>query len=376
MARLESSLLLQSLHEISLELSTLPDTDALCHRAVQWGKENLGFDRVGLWFLYQDDPEWGIGTWGSDETGRLRDERHSRVRRDPQITPEEFYQGKIPVIFRKDEVCFDNQHREVGRADKAMAPLWDGKRIIGELAVDNLLSGRPIRPVDLDNLVLYARIIGHFHTLLRAREALARVSEDRGTLLKELKHRTRNNLSVIAGLINLESDRTVSTEVKEKFGALRDRVEALGALYSLLDQDEDHRPLRLDDYLGTVAHQLAVAHGADVRGIQMDLDLAPFECDSRRASALGLAVNELVTDSLKYGFVGGRSGKIRVSLVLDQGEVRLEVRDDGPGLPSGFRINHSEGFGLGLVLSIARQIGGTFEYGNDEGAVFSLRFKG
>jgi len=367
--------MLQSLHEISLELSTLADTDALCRRAVEWALENLGFDRVSLWFLDPEDRQWSRGTWGTDESGALRDERTARVLKDELVTPEAFYQGKIAVLLARDAPCFDNHRREVGRADKAMAPLWDAKTIIGELAVDCFLTHRTIQEPELDALVLYARIVGHMYSLLRTRELLAQVSEERGTLLKELKHRTRNSLSVIAGLVALESHRSTGSEAKGKLSALEDRVEALAALYALLDRDEEPGVLRLDEYLRTVALRLAEAHGADARGVRFELDLTPVSLDAHRASSLGIAVNELLTDALKHAFPGGRPGTVWLTLAREGEGVRLEVRDDGPGLPAGFDSERSDGLGLGLVAAIARQIRGSFEWGFRAGAVFTLRFR-
>jgi len=366
--------LLQSLHEISLELSTLPDTSSLCRRAVDWALGHLGFDRISLWFIDRSDPDWSLGTWGTDRFGAIQDERHCRVKRDPLVTPREFYQGTLPVIFRQDEVCFDQMRNPLGRADKAMAPLWDGREIIGEIAADNFVRRKKILPHDLDPLVLYARIVAHLYTLFQTREALVRVNEDRGTLLRELRHRTRNNLSVISGLATLEADRTTVPEAKERLEVLRDRVEALGALYSLLDRDEEPNRLRLDEYLTTVVVQLAKAHGAASRGIHVALALDPVEIDAKRASSAGIAVNELLTDCLKYAFAGGRLGTIRVALSTSGSEIQLEVRDDGPGLPQGFDPAESAGLGFGLVIAIARQMGGRFECFSDGGAVFVLRF--
>ena len=104
-------------------------------KAVAWALENLSFDRASLWFIDRLDPRWSLGSWGTDETGQLRDERGARVLRDPYIAPAEFYEGKVPVLHYRNQVCYDEKRREVGHADKALAPLWDGNIIIGELAV-------------------------------------------------------------------------------------------------------------------------------------------------------------------------------------------------------------------------------------------------
>lgn len=365
---------LRALHDLSLELSTLPDPGDVCRRAVEWGLAHLGFDRLSLWFIDPDDGDWNQGTWGTDEAGRLRDERRSRVRRDALIAPPEFYEGKVPVLHYRDEPCYDDHRRIVGRADKALAPLWDGRKIIGEMAADNFLTHRPIVPRDLDILVVLARIVAHLHSLAQTRDELAQMGERRGTLLKELKHRTRNNLNVILGLVTLESLSTENDEVRERLDSLRDRVAALEALYGLLDHETKGQPIRLDEYLTTVAHRLSRAQGADVRGVAVEVHTVPVSVDGARAGPLGIALNELLTDGLKYAFPGGRRGRIEVGLAVEGADAVLTVRDDGPGLPPGFDPAQGSGLGLGLVMAIAQQVGGQFSWANGPGAWFTLRF--
>jgi len=369
------SRLLRSLHDISMELAASRDLDALCRRVVEWALANLGFDRISLWFIDALDPEWNLGTWGTDERGFIRDERGARVRRDPIIAPPEFYEGRIPVLASGNEPCYDDRRNVVGRADKALAPLWDGTKIIGELSVDNFVSKREIGARSLEALVLFARIVGHLYSLLRTREALARASEGKDTLLRELRHRTKNNLAVIVSLVNLEYGSARGQETRTALDRMRGRVDALAALYSLLDRDLGPETVRLDEYLGNVAFNVARGYGAESRGIALELELAPVPGDADRAASLGIILNELMTDSFKYAFEGGRAGKIAVRLV-DEGELALlELSDDGPGLPPGLDHAGSEGLGLGLVALLVRQIGGSLVTGPGPGAHFELRFR-
>lgn len=180
---------LRALHDISMELARSSDVQSLCRRAVELGKLVLGFDRLGIWFIDTDDPDWNVGTWGTDEAGNLRDERESRVRRSPIIAPEEFYLGKIPILALKDEVCYDDRRNPVGRADKVLAPLWDGRQIIGELAVDNLLTRRPIDADRQEIIVVFARAIAHLSSLKRV-EAELRQLASTDSLTGALNRRT------------------------------------------------------------------------------------------------------------------------------------------------------------------------------------------
>jgi two-component sensor histidine kinase len=365
---------LRALHEIALELATSADAESLCRRAVEWGIGHLGFDRLSIWFLDPDDPDWNLGTWGTDEKGRLRDERGERVRRDPFIAPPGFYEGTIPVIVFRDAACFDDKRREVGRSDKALAPLWDGRRIIGEMSADNLFTRRPIGARAVDLLTIHARTVAHLYSLLKAKEALAAASEARLVLLGELKHRTKNSLAVIAGLIGLEAERARDAEARTVLLALGDRVEALGSLYSMLEVDGNSPDLALDDYLAAVATRLARGHGADSRGIALRLSLEPLRAESAIAAPLGLALGELVTDCLKHAFPEGRRGSVTVALRRRGKDCELEVSDDGIGLPPGFDPSQVTGLGLGLAAMLARQLHGRLETRGGKGARFILNF--
>jgi len=207
---------LRALHDVSMELARSADVESLCRKAVELGRSALGFDRLGIWFIDTEDPEWNVGTWGTDEAGNLRDERQSRVRRSPIIAPEEFYLGKIPILVLRNDVCYDDKRNPVGRADKVLAPLWDGKRIIGELAMDNLLTGQPIDDDRQEVIVAFARAIAHLSSLKRVEAELRQLAStdsltgalNRRTatiiLRKQVASAIRNNSPLAISVVDLD----------------------------------------------------------------------------------------------------------------------------------------------------------------------------
>ena len=365
---------LRAMHALSMELSALADPDALLRRAVAWGLERLGFDRLSVWLVDEADPEWSVGTWGTDESGAIRDERGRRVRRDPAIAPPGFYEGRVPFLLYRDEPCYDDERRVVGRGDKAMTPLWYGTEFTGELAADNLVTGRPIGERSVDLLVIFSRIVANRLGMQRSFSRLRTAYEDRDTLLRELRHRTRNTFAIIGGLVDLEAGRIGDEAARSALEAIGRRVRALGSLHELLGDAGDFARVRLDRYLGRLAGDLAEGADAAGRGIALELGLDAVELDARRATSVGIALNELVTDSLKYAFPGGRRGRLLVTLRERGDEIVLETRDDGVGLAEDFRVEDATGLGLGLVGLLAAQLGGAFERLPGPGAAFRLRF--
>jgi two-component sensor histidine kinase len=120
--------------------------------------------------------------------------------------------------------------------------------------------------------------------------------------------------------------------------------------------------------------QLVRAQGGEAGAVNLVLDLSPTRFEIDQAIPCGLIVNELVTNSLKHGFPKGLRGDIRVSLGHDdEGCVRLEVRDNGVGLPADFEGRRDKSLGLQLVSDLARQIGGKLTIARgDPGASFCV----
>ena len=133
---------LRRVNDISMELSRQPDFGSLCRRAVELCITRLGFDRIGIWFLDPEDDASVVGSWGTDEAGRPRDEQGIRLPRYMKDHPKELYDGSVPYVIVSADVVYDERENPVGRSDKAIAPLWDGAIIIGEIVADNLLSAQ------------------------------------------------------------------------------------------------------------------------------------------------------------------------------------------------------------------------------------------
>jgi diguanylate cyclase (GGDEF)-like protein len=167
---------LKSLHEISFELSLCQGVDDVCRDAVRLGRERLGFDRLGVWLVDQNDPNWKIGTWGTDESGKLRDERGWRIQRAKGDVPDSFYEGRVPLIFDENTVCRGSDGIAVGRGNKLVAPLWDGHMLLGELGVDDLLGHGGFSPEKREVFVIFSRVVAHLISLKRAEAELKQLA--------------------------------------------------------------------------------------------------------------------------------------------------------------------------------------------------------
>ncbi len=365
---------LRALHDISMELSRQPDFGSLCRRAVELCIARLGFDRIGVWFLDPDDERSIIGSWGTDEAGHPRDEQGIRLPRYVKDHPKELYDGSVPYVIVGADVVYDEKENPVGRSDKAIAPLWDGAKIIGEITADNLLSARPIEKEDAEILSLFARTVAHLCVLKRREAALKEALDAKTFLLDELRHRTMNSFTLMRSLVLIEEGRMPDSPSKEALKKIKDRIQVLSLIYRQLDSSSEFMTVMLDDYLRRIAVDMFDGYGAETRGISLVCSLESIEIDTKRAVSLGLIVNELVTDSLKHAFPDGRKGIITVSLRREVGFAVLAISDDGVGLPGDFESRAAKNDGFTIVRTLCRGMDGTLTMASESGASFALRF--
>ncbi len=165
---------LMALHEIGIELQKAPNTDDLLRRAIELGREWLGFDRLGVWLMRGEQM---IGTFGTGPDGQLRDERHYVLKRDELPRIRDMVANNLRVAVWQDVPLMDITQVE-GHGWNALALLWNGDEALGWLATDNMLSQQPMRPYELELLTLYGATLGHLYTIKQAEDTL-RTSEAR-----------------------------------------------------------------------------------------------------------------------------------------------------------------------------------------------------
>ncbi len=162
---------LRTLHDVTIELSKIRSFDDLCQRAVKLGRERMGFDRLGLWFL-DSDPNYMVGSFGTDEHGNVRDERQKRIA-TTFGKGLETYEDRVLVSIESNNPLFDDNRNVIGYGWIAAAKVWDGDRNIGWLSTDNYFTQQPRSNFVLELLALYAATLGHLASIRKSEDALA-----------------------------------------------------------------------------------------------------------------------------------------------------------------------------------------------------------
>lgn len=206
----------------------------------------------------------------------------------------------------------------------------------------------------------YVLVMQNIAERLAAEKQIERSLVEKEILLREVHHRVKNNLQIISSMLSLQSDRSDDAEMREVFRESEVRIRAMALVHEQLYRSGDLAHVDLAKYLSTLAQQVVRYFGRDDCRVDVRVDDGVREVSVDQAIPIGLIVNELVANSVQHGFSSPRAGLIEVELTGDSAGRRLVVRDDGAGLPAGFRIEDCDSLGLRLVLALADQLGGSF----------------
>lgn len=192
--------------------------------------------------------------------------------------------------------------------------------------------------------------------------------ETKALLHQEMHHRTKNNLALAEALVYLEAEQFSDPVVKESLASLQARLHSIAVLHDHLARiDQGSALISLDRYLETM---LAAIQPLSP-GVDWSLEFQPVQVPLAMALPVGLMVNELVTNSLKYARAGTDRLQIQVSLAAVPGNrARVTVSDNGPGAHPG--QDDSQGLGTMIITSLAEQIQASLSYRSTPGLTAEL----
>ncbi len=196
----------------------------------------------------------------------------------------------------------------------------------------------------------------------QATKALSNSLEEKIALLKEVHHRVKNNLQIVASLLGLQAGRTDNPQVVDVLQDTRNRVRSMALLHETLYRSGNLARINFATYLKDLCGQLLISSGPASARVKLEYDVAPIGLPLEQAVPCGLIVSELVSNALKHGFPGNRTGRILVGLSsTEELKLILSVCDDGVGLPSDFNPDSASTLGLQLVSGLADQLSGQLE---------------
>ena len=207
----------------------------------------------------------------------------------------------------------------------------------------------------------------------RAEAEIKRQLAEKENLLKEVHHRIKNNIASIGGLISLQLQSIANPEAIAVLKDAGSRVESMRLLYDKLLLTEGYEDLSVKNYLDDLIATI-IAIFPDKEKVTIKKRIADFDLDSRRLFPLGIIINELLTNKMKYAFSNKDAGIIKISLSKAGNHVALSIQDDGSRLPAGFDIDKTKGLGLTLVKMLSQQLGGSFSMEKGAGTRCKVEF--
>jgi PAS domain S-box-containing protein len=208
----------------------------------------------------------------------------------------------------------------------------------------------------------------------RDEERIKNLLKEEEAILKEVHHRIKNNMITINSLLNLQASTLSDANARKALEDAGNRVQSMMVLYEKLFQSTNFTTISVREYLPSLVEQI-VANFPNSDSISVHETIDDFILDSKLLTHLGLIVNELLTNIMKYAFDGRDRGSIAISARLDRNRVSLIIEDDGNGMPEGINFKKSSGFGLMLVGMLTEQLGGTIGIERNEGTKIVLEFE-
>jgi len=192
-------------------------------------------------------------------------------------------------------------------------------------------------------------------------------------LLKEVHHRIKNNMATVSGLLMLQA---ASIKDQSAINALNDaqsRLQSMSVLYNKLYRSDNFSEINLKDYLNNLIDSAFFSSSGGTH-IFVEKNLEDITVSAKISFSLGIIINELLTNIIKYAFKGMDKGTVIITASKKGEIVEVVVQDHGVGMPPNISYKNSKGFGLSLVDMMAKQINGTIHIENHNGTKFILDF--
>ncbi|MCG8574865.1 MAG: sensor histidine kinase [Flavobacteriales bacterium] len=198
--------------------------------------------------------------------------------------------------------------------------------------------------------------------------------EENKVLLYETHHRVKNNLQIVASLLELQSEKSKNELLEKALGGAQNRIGAMAYVHELLYKQDDVKNVDLGQYLEAMSRQIARFFSGE-EDLKVTVNCHEIQFPLHRAIHMGIFINELLTNSHKYARKEGEELEINIELKAVENRYHLHYHDNGPGLVDGLGSGKNGSIGLFLIQSMTKQLRGKLNYFTQDGAHFQLNFK-
>ncbi|MDR3669141.1 MAG: histidine kinase dimerization/phosphoacceptor domain -containing protein [Ignavibacteriaceae bacterium] len=220
-------------------------------------------------------------------------------------------------------------------------------------------------------------IIVYFKDITETKELelkLKKTIKEKELLLKEIHHRVKNNLQVVSSVINLQTLYIKDAADVPLFLESQNRIKAIALIHKKLYEEDALSSINFENYIRDLIINLFTTYQVKKGKITLIYDIDNIETGSDSAINLGLILNELISNALKYAFPDELTGELKISVKAGSDIVTVTVEDNGTGFPENIDFRNSDTLGLQLVNSLVAQYDGKIELDSLNGTKFILTF--
>ena len=210
------------------------------------------------------------------------------------------------------------------------------------------------------------------HNKIIAKQALEVSLTEQSILMQEVHHRVKNNLSIVASLMNLQADKSNDEYHKQLFMECKNRLESIVTVHELIYKAKSYTQLNFKDYLDQIIKHISSSYSS-IKNVRIEKEIKDVNIDISTAVSLALIVNELITNAYKHAFNMIKEGVVEISLFENNKQVFLTIKDNGSGFDK--TVVSKNSIGMDILNGLVEQISGTYQLTSSEkGTLYKISF--
>jgi two-component sensor histidine kinase len=233
-------------------------------------------------------------------------------------------------------------------------------------------------PVHIEGKKLLCSIVHDITNRTKAEAQVQASLREKEVLLQEIHHRVKNNFQVIISLLKLQNRNIDDENIKALLSDSENRIRSMSLVHEILYRTKDMAHIDFGHYVKQLTQYMFRTYKIISAKIIIKTEIKDIYLNTDTAIVLGLVINEIVSNAMKYAFPGDMRGEISISIKADdpKNEYELTIKDNGVGLPEGLDIWNTDTLGLRMVTNmVEKQLSGTIEIKRDRGTEYQIRFK-
>ena len=251
-----------------------------------------------------------------------------------------------------------------------------------EQQIQLLENNQRIQEIEIDSkkswitgLIIVTSVILIAIIIIYYQYRLVRLNKNRvENLLKEVHHRVKNNLQILASLFSLQSQNLKDETAIQLIKSSESRVNAMAIIHKKLYSDTAERTINMNEYVSELIRYLTHTYGFDSERNQLNVVCENVMLDVDKAIPVGLIVNELLSNAMKYAFINQPNPILTIQLQEKEDQLNIKIADNGPGIQIALEDLSTNSFGLKMVSTLVKELKGTLKTQMENGTIFIIQF--